>query len=70
MSGECLHVIAFGGECVDCGAEVEPPRDAEVWKFKAGTCAGCGRQVKNGLSRGRGVACLRCIWSAWGGAAE
>lgn len=70
MSGECAHVIVVDGRCVDCGEEQRPPDGAEQWFSKPGACAGCGREVVNGFTRGRGVACVRCIWQAWGGAAE
>jgi hypothetical protein len=68
MSGECSHMITVDGACVDCAALVEP-QDAERWFSKPGTCAGCGREIKNGLTRGKGVACINCLWPAWGGGA-
>jgi hypothetical protein len=70
MSGECRHVVSCAGECADCGAVVPPALDAERWKVKAGKCAGCGREVKNGWSRGKGVACTACLFAAWGAPAE
>lgn len=69
MSGECAHVIVVDGACVDCQVQVDAPADAEKWFAKAGTCVQCKREVKNGVSRGKGVACVACWWRAIGGGA-
>jgi hypothetical protein len=69
MGSECAHVVTVDGECVDCRAAVDRADGAERWFSKPGECVGCGRAVKNGFTRGKGVACINCLWPVWGGGA-
>lgn len=70
MSSECATCHGVNADCLDCGGTPESP-DVERWRpAPPGECVGCGRKVRNRFTKGKGAACLPCLWRAWGGAAE
>jgi hypothetical protein len=65
-TSECETCLGVNAECVDCGGSPMAD-DVEIWKHAGeGKCAGCERVVRNRWSKGRGAACLPCLWTAWG----